>query len=77
MYCWRENSASRRSSCSALKMVRTRLALGDDEDAPDAGVFVAPQGSGEEASDGRRGCRVLVADAADADDDWPGEMSAE
>lgn len=32
MYCWRANSASNRSNCSALKMVRTRLARGEDDD---------------------------------------------
>ena len=33
MYCWRANSASNRSNCSALKMVRTRFALGEDDGA--------------------------------------------
>lgn len=31
MYCWRANSSSSFSNCSALKMVRTRLVRGDEE----------------------------------------------
>lgn len=33
MYCCRANSASNRSNCSALKMVRTLFALGEDDGA--------------------------------------------
>ena len=31
IYCWRANSNSNFSSCSALKIVRTLLVLGDEE----------------------------------------------